>query len=160
MKTSLEEFVENQNGHCFVCIKEKDDVLAPEICNKIKQTLVNLLGRNLTNNEYKVFQVFTGKKNFITINNVHLNIGTTNRGMLHILTKHFRDNGDKNGGRVDYIDIIQIATIIETITPSPQPNGRFQYIHMEHSTGKRFFLITDIFNKKEFVHTFFSSDLR
>lgn len=157
VKISLEELVRDKNSHCYTCIKEKNEVLPENIREKIKRTLVTLLGRYLTKDEKKIVLIFTGIKKLTLINDVQIAVGTTRRGMLHILTKHFRDNGDKNGGRVDYIDIIKIPTILQTITPTLQKNGRKKYLYRE--SNKSYIVITRKFNGKWSLHTFYSEDI-
>ena len=156
-KLSLESFIQDENSHCYTCIKEEQDTLDKCVRDKIKNTLCTLLERPLTDNEYKIFNIFTGIRKLLIVHGVSIAVGTTRWGMLHLLTKHFRDNGDKNGGRVDYIDIIKIAEILEKHSPTLQVNKRNKYIYK--GAKKTYILITRKYNNKWFLHTFYSEDI-
>lgn len=154
---SLENFLEDQNAHCFVYINEKDDELPNETTNKIKRTLKSKLGRELTKDEYKIFTIFTGINKHTMINNVTIKAGNVTQGMIHILYRHFRENGDKNGGRVEYIDIIKIADILNTVRPTAINSKRNKYEYVED--GKSYILITRKYNKKSYtLQSFYSDD--
>ena len=156
-KQSLESFVQNTNTHCYTCIKKQDEVLDQYVRSKIKVTLSNLLGRHLTEDEKKIVLIFTGVKKKTLIHGVFIQVGTVRWGMLKVLTKHFRDNGDKNGGRVDYIDIIKIPKILNTCSPTLQDNGRHKYTYV--TSKKSYILITNEFRGKWNLHTFYSEDI-
>ena len=107
----------------YTHIKHEEDQLSSEVCNKIKTTIINKLERQLTKEEFRVFKIFTGQREKTYMHGVNVHMGDSKQGMYHILVRHFRDNGEKNGGRVEYIDIIMIPKILETVTPILQADG-------------------------------------
>lgn len=156
-RVSLDDFIKKEKSHCFTCIKEPNEKLSEEVCKKIKDSLINKMGRALTNEEFAVYKIFSGLQVSTIIHSVRLHIGNADRGMLHILIRHFRDNGDKNGGRVEYIDIILIPEILDSIIPVLKDNGYNEYKYIR-ADGKVFFLITYENKRKWYIKSFYSSD--
>ncbi|MEA3523823.1 MAG: hypothetical protein U9R50_12730 [Campylobacterota bacterium] len=73
-----------------------------------------------------------------------------------MLIRHFRENGDKNGGRIEYIDMMLIPEILEKVRPKLQSNGNNAYKYTKD--GKDFVLITYEISGKWFFNTFFNDD--
>ncbi len=122
----------------------------------IKNSIRNKLERNLTKEEFKKFKIFTGQQEQTSMHGINVHIGNSRQGIYHILVRHFRDNGDKNGGRIEYIDMMLIPYILETVTPELQDNGNNVYRYKKD--GNKFVLITYEISGRWFLNTFFADD--
>ncbi len=154
-KISLDDYLENSNSHCFRCIKAPGEKLNPEVRKKIKRTITTVIGRDMTNEEYNIFQVFTGIKKEARMYGIRIHVGTSEFGMIHTLERHFRENGEKNGGKIDYIDIIKIPTILKTITPL---FVNYKYVYTYEEDGRKLILVKYKFKERWWLKTLYSSD--
>ncbi|NOQ32426.1 MAG: hypothetical protein GQ570_15060 [Helicobacteraceae bacterium] len=158
----LEEFLDDELAHLkknpFNGVKFTKEDRA-----KILNSLRVQLERPLSKEELNIFNVSVGEKKSAEIKTstldglrILLREGTRDDGMKHIIKRHFGENGDKNGGRIDYIDIIKIGDIIRSSEPTLQNNGRYKFSMV--LDAKKYLVIVDKSENMGFVYTLYTDD--